>query len=122
MGIRVPEELAILAIGSPDRSKDPWAHVSSIVQLDHHQLGYTAARLLDEFLVSVTAAGSADVAASVLESISHGSRLELKLKPDGWEHPLHWSGHARELDSVPVAGDRLGLLLPDAAWRTLEPT
>lgn len=81
----------------------------------------TPARLLDEGLVSVTAAGGADVAASVLESVSHGSRLELKLKPDGWEHPLHWSGHARELDSVPVAGDRLGLLLPDAAWRTLEP-
>lgn len=52
MGIRVPEELAILAIGSPDRSKDPWAHVSSIVQLDHHQLGYTAARLLDEYLTT----------------------------------------------------------------------
>jgi LacI family transcriptional regulator len=52
MGIRVPEELAILGVGSRDQAKLEWAHVVSVVTLDHQNLGYTAARLMDEFVGS----------------------------------------------------------------------
>lgn len=50
MGIRVPEELVILGVGSRERFKDPWAHVPSVVQLDHELLGYTAAKLMDQHI------------------------------------------------------------------------
>lgn len=52
MGIRVPKELAILGIGSRDNAKLQWAHVVSVVQLDHQALGYAAARLMDEYIAT----------------------------------------------------------------------
>lgn len=52
MGIRVPEELAILGVGSRDRLKDNWAHIPSVVELDHEMLGYTAAGLMDKYVAT----------------------------------------------------------------------
>jgi len=49
LGIKVPEEIAILGVGSRDERKEPWARSVSVVQLDHHKFGQTAARLMDEY-------------------------------------------------------------------------
>lgn len=50
MGIKVPEEVSILGVGSRDSSKESWAQVVSVVQIDHQKLGFTAAKLMDEFV------------------------------------------------------------------------
>jgi LacI family transcriptional regulator len=52
MGIRVPEEMHILGIGSNSRSKAPWAHLVSVIQLNHHKLGYVAAKMMNEYLMT----------------------------------------------------------------------
>jgi LacI family transcriptional regulator len=50
MGIRVPEELAIIGIGSRDRVKEAWATAVSVVELDHQKLGQVGARLIYEYI------------------------------------------------------------------------
>jgi LacI family transcriptional regulator len=52
LGIRVPDELAILGVGSRDSAKELWARAVSVVQIDHHRIGYLGAKLLDEFVAT----------------------------------------------------------------------
>ncbi len=78
-------------------------------------------RLLDDGLIRLSADKEHGLPATVSRAYPHGSRLELELLPDGWEQPFHWTGHSRELAGLPAAGDRLGLQIPEHAWRALEP-
>lgn len=52
LGFKVPDEIAILGVGSKDNSKELWARAVSVVQLDHQKLGYAGAKLLDEFIAT----------------------------------------------------------------------
>lgn len=49
LGFRVPEDVAILGVGSRDNSKPLWARAVSVVQIDHYRLGYAAAKLMDAY-------------------------------------------------------------------------
>lgn len=50
LGINVPNEVAIIGIGSRSNAKEEWTRAISVVEIDHHRMGYIAAKLMDEFI------------------------------------------------------------------------
>lgn len=54
LGISVPDELSILGVGSLHRASGGWQEQVSVVQLDHHKLGFESARLMEEYLLTGT--------------------------------------------------------------------
>jgi len=48
----VPTEISLLGVGSLQRSIGGWPEQVSVIQMDHHKLGYTAAQLMETFMTS----------------------------------------------------------------------
>lgn len=125
---RLADKVAILCAGRVVQSgsartvfespRNPW-----VARFLGYRNVYTESRspvLLDDGQVRLSTASGQGSQATVREAVPHGTGLELTLDVDGWQHPLRWSGHARELGMTPVPGDRLKLDIPGSAWIPLE--
>lgn len=52
LGYHVPTEISLLGVGSLQRSIGGWPEQVSVIQLDHHQLGYSAAALMEKYMTT----------------------------------------------------------------------
>lgn len=50
IGMRIPEEVAILGVGSRDRAKEGRVESISVILLDHFKMGAEAARVMEDYL------------------------------------------------------------------------
>ncbi len=58
--------------------------------------------------------------ATVTHVAREGLEFTLELALDGWDSPLFWSGHVRELHATPAPGDTFSLRIPEHAWIPLS--
>lgn len=126
---RLADRVAILRAGhvvqsGPARAvfespRNPW--VASFLGYRNVYPDRSSPVLLDDGQVRLAETGGNGPEATVLESVPHGTGLELSLDVDGWQEGFRWNGHARELGLIPVPGDRLKLDIPASAWIPLEP-
>jgi len=59
---------------------------------------------------------------TLLAAAREGLAWRLTLDAPAWRVPLTWRGFDRELPAAPSPGTEFGLLVPEAAWRSLERT